>query len=166
MEIYKFKEDEVALLKEEVKVTGEIWKAEIILTNLNIILVTNIKEMLKVQDPKVEVISFENLKLFEGKPYITIKSNIAEIYLKDSEREITFKNRLALHNFVNTTTKAVTHQKINESKADKMKNVLILVNDNIELVQMSANILGSTLGTIAKSFGNTTGLFKIFKNKK
>ena len=166
MEIYKFKEDEVALLKEEVKVTGEIGKAEIILTNLNIILVTNIKEMLKVQDPKVEVISFENLKMFEGKPYITIKSNIAEIYLKDSEREITFKNRLALHNFVNTTTKAVTNQKINESKADKMKNVLILVNDNIELVQMSANILGSTLGTIAKSFGNSTGLFRIFKNKK
>ena len=156
MENYNLGPNEVVLYKGDVKLKDTSGSTELILTNINLVFINEIKKLFS----KEEVFTFEypiqSIKLYEGVPQIKEKGESVEIYLLETEIEIEFYSKTELHKFTNAAYKLLTGETSAQRGAKKIKDAISLVDDTlgINTVQITGNVLkNGIIGNITGSIG-------------
>lgn len=70
---YHLKADEANLFEAEVLVEGKQKDSELLLTNLNLVLVTRTKKLFSKEEMTTDIYPMNELKMYEGKPQIKQK---------------------------------------------------------------------------------------------
>ena len=162
MKNYQLREDEVVLYKGNVTLVDKQIIAQLILTNLNIVFISN-------ENEDVNVLSYpaDNIKMYQGVPQIKVKGNNAEIYLLSTEIELKFDSKIELHKFDSAALKLLTGKTAAERCADKVKTAINKGYEfadetlGIESKQMVGNAIKN--GGIKKSANVVGGIFGKFK---
>lgn len=168
MQYYNLGEDEVVLYKGEVcgKMFGE--QTQLILTNHNIVFITERKKTFQETAVSVKSYPVGDVKIYETKPQIKIVKTMVEVYLKTTELEFDFSSKLEQHKFVSAVTTLLTGKTAVERGAEKVKDTIDLVNDtlDVDIVKSAGDVVqGGLVGTISKGLGKL-GKTLFGRNKK
>ena len=158
---YILREDEVVLYKGDIMLVEQKDKAQLLLTNLNMVFITNTKKIIEEEKRTIEVYSVSDVKIYEGLPQVKAEGENVEIYLKNTEKEFSFVSRGECHKFISVITKLLTGKTGLERNAEKVKNTIDLVNETLEvdIVKATGNVVKSIMSPLEK-FG------KFFSGKK
>ena len=113
-------------------------KLEIILTNLNLVFIEKTKKVFSKEQVVVEVHPIGEIKIYNGIPQIKQKNTAAEIYFINEEKLVIFYSKHELHKFVNVVNRLLTGKSMAVRGADKVKNVVNLVDDTLGVNTMGA----------------------------
>lgn len=159
MENYKLLSNESVLYKGDVSLSSRKGgTAELILTNLNVVLMIKSKKSFFANiETEVEVYPVDTIKVYEGEPQLKQSDVELEIFFTTDEIKVSFNSKMELMKFKLTATKLITGKSIQERGADKVKGAINLVNntlgvDTVQTVKgvFENGIVGSVLGGFGK----------------
>ena len=156
MEHYTLQEDEVILYHGIVSLlpdgkkqkTSQNKKTEVesILTNLNFVFITKVKQLLKKEMVNVETYSISEVKFYRDNPHIIKKGKVVELYLKSCEKFIEFPNTKETKTFSDTALRLVS----GKSKfVRSVKNAQKEIQETNEALNIDIVDIASKAGTIA-----------------
>ena len=171
MENYKLRADEVVLFKGPVSFRDTLEPAEIIFTNLNLIVINKNKNMFEKQEETdvltaVEVYPVDSIKIYEGAPQVKTKDTTVEIYLLEKELAFRFESKKSLNQFCEAVTKLLTGTDATHRNAQKVKDTIALVDDTLGI--NSVQVVGDVLKNgVTKGLSGALGkIGNLFKTKK
>lgn len=166
---YELKEDEVVLYKGNVTMSGAKAMSKLVLTNVNIVLITEHKKLFSKGEITTDVYPLSNVKIYEQSPHIKAKSRNVEIYFITKEVIFTFESRMEAKKFVSEVTSCLTGKSTFERSADKVKKVIEVVDDTlgIDAIDMAKDIIkGTTYGQVSSTLQKgLDAIKKTFKKK-
>lgn len=171
MEHYNLQANESVLYKNHISYSkNRRASCELILTNLNLVIISTTKKAFSKPQTEVESFPIEEIKVYNEVPQIKAKETTVEIYLTSTEFTITFSSMIEAQKFTNTAYKLITGKSLASRGADKVKSAINLVDNTlgvstVETVKsvVEDGITGSILGGIGKKMtkgvrGVTKGL--------
>ena len=156
MKNYTMKPDEVVRYQGPVTLQTEKGNipAELILTNLNFIFVTEGKKFLWFK-PKAKVVAFakELVKTYKDAPEIKQSGTAVYISFANEDRIILFEEKKEARVFVINTWEIVTGKGIFERGLDKLKQALDLIDEKLDLniVQLIKDSITSGIPNAAQN---------------
>lgn len=169
MEHYDLDETEVVLYKGNVTLPNLKGDTQLILTNINLVLITRVKKLLAKEQVSVESYPMNEIKYYRDIPQVLRKGNLLELYFLHEEVEFSFNSSSDARKFVNATLTLLTNKTNFERKAEKVKSTISTLDNslginskNITTNLLANNVVGKTMGSIGKGI-KTVG--KIFKKK-
>ena len=170
MKNYELDEDEVVLYKGKVDLKERKGNTELILTNKNIVLATEIKKIFSKEEVFVDIYSVGEVKDYEGKPQVLKKGNLIEIYLLHEEVEFSFDSGSECRKFMDAVLKLITHKNKFERGVDKVNSAIASVDKSLGVnsKEIAGNIVTSGgVGKTAKVIGGVAkAIGSIKKSKK
>ncbi len=169
MENYKLEENEVVLYKGSAILDKEKGTTELILTNLNLVLITTKKKLFSEPEVTVKTYPMEQVKVYQNTPQIIRKDSKIEVYFLNGETEFSLTNNKEAKKFSSVALELVTGrntlERTFEKTVDKSKHAIGVVDDklgidSVDMVKKGAkNIdkIAKTINTIAhpiKALGN------------
>ena len=129
MSNYNLLADEVVLYKGIAKRPKfENGQVEVLLTNLNIVLIDTIDDIINV-----EVLPIATLKIYKGIPQVKHKGLNVDMYFTTGEQYLTFANRVEIHKLVKAIYELVTGKTQAERGVKKFKKGIDLVDETLEI---------------------------------
>ena len=172
MKHYTLADDEVVLFKSDgIKLSDNIdTSAQLILTNLNIIIVT--QSNIADEDAIIDVNSYpvDSVKIYKGVPQIKNAKSHVEMYLKGEEIELEFPDNKSAASFVKSATELLTGKTLFQRGMEKVRDTIGVIDDTlgIDTVEAATEITKAGIGGGLKNIGvaalSTIG--KIFGGKK
>ena len=142
MENYALQKDEVALYHGTVTIlangkqkTEKIKKAEteVYLTNLNVVFITKVKQVLSKAKSLVEVYGINTIKFYKDTPHIIKRGEIIELYFLDCEKFIAFTNNKEAKLFMDTALKLISGDSKFVRTVKKIKNEIEETNEKLDI---------------------------------
>lgn len=155
---YSLQADEAVLYRGSVTVPTEKGSAELLLTNINVVVSTASKKSL-FSKPETNVIIYpiKDIKIYDGEPQIKQKGYDVEIYFKNRELVVCFASKIELSKFKMAATKLLTGKSVQARGADKVKRTLNLIDDTLGVDVagtvkgvLENGVVGSVLGGAGK----------------
>lgn len=150
MRIYDFVENEIFLRKGKIRLNSEQYKVIYVLTNFNIILVSNVRPVVAVQDAKTEIIPLKSIDLINVKPHIERHGCVLYLNINNCERELIFYTNKEARQFKKAISKTLKGKKLKNAIYDKDARTLALLFQEIHLINGTA--------TLTKIFGKNVGV--------
>lgn len=166
MEHYQLQEDEVVLFKGVAKCKERRCKADVLLTNVALVLVLKKKKWfnpLAKAEISVETHPTDGIKVYKEKPQVIRKGLIVEIYAKSGEVTLQFAEGKDAKGFENAALEYLTDKGLLKRRLEKVKSTIECVDDTMGI---------NTVETVANVAKNKTGLSllgdvrSLFKRKK
>lgn len=156
MEHYTLQADEVVLYQSTCNNTSEI-----ILTNLNLILITKTKQLFASEKIETQSAPISTIKIYNNLPHIKQLGETVEIYFVDGETKLVLPSKSAAKKLTTAILDLVTGTTAAVRNAEKVKSAIGLADDTlgISTVDTAINAVERGLG------GAITKLFKV-KNGK
>jgi hypothetical protein len=125
MKNYELGADEVVLYKGSVTPVGIKGETQLILTNLNIVFITEIKKFLAKDEINVEVYPIEDIKIYKNVPQVkVVNDDIVEIYLTTTEKEFKFSSVDEVEKFVQEVKELLIRKPLGTRCINKVKDVI------------------------------------------
>lgn len=166
MDHYSLQNDEVVLYEGKVNLIGSQGNDELILTNINIVIITKIKKIFQKEQVEVKTFSVENVKVFNDAPQIKQSDTVVEVYLTDAEIKLGFDSKLTARKFVSKAVELITGKSTSVRGAAKIKGAVGLVDDTLGIDTigtiknvMENGIVRTALGGIGKKNHTQTKTF-------
>lgn len=156
MENYSLQSDESVIYKGDVSLIDKNGSTNMILTNLNIVLVTKNKKLFQKEEVEIETYPIEDIKIYDNVPQIKIEGDVVEIYFTSIEKKVRFYSKIELHKFVNAAVKLLTGKSMAKRGAEKIKSAVNLVDNTlgINTIDTVKNVIeNGVTGTILGAFG-------------
>lgn len=138
MEHYNLRPDETLLFEDSGSVTGTIFgaarnsqSADIILTNLNLVLVLKTKKMFSKTTYETAVFPLSQVKIYNGEPQIKQKGTAVGCYLINLELKLDLDSILKAKKFVTKSYDVLTSKSVSQRGAGKVKGAIGLVDDTL-----------------------------------
>lgn len=164
MEFYNLQEDEVVLYKQNVYSVDNKHASQLILTNLNVVIIT------KSNDRSLaEILPVNHIKIYKEKPQILPNGNLVEIYFLEKEISIEFYSKSELRKFITISTDLLTNTTKSERNAKKVKDVIKLVDDTLGIDSVHATsdaLKNGVIGQTSKILGQGIKSITKFIKKK
>ena len=151
MENYALQPNESVLYSDNVCYNPGNVSAELILTNLNLVLITTTKKLFAKEQVQVKIYPVSEIKIYNDIPQIKQKDHWVEVFLRAGEVSISFDSAREAHKFVNTAWRLITGKSAVERGSDKVKKMVGLVDNalGINTVETVKNTLeNGMVGTI------------------
>lgn len=138
MKDYELKPNEVVLYKGNVEMLNKKGSTLLVLTNLNIVFITNHKKFLGEEDILIEIYSVNDIKVYENTPQIKTLKNNVEIYFLSCEKEFSFKSKSELNKFTSASLKLLTGKSSVQRKAEKIKDTIDIIDNTLGIDTIGA----------------------------
>lgn len=139
MEDYSLQSNEAVLYKGEATFGSNRTRSELLLTNINIVVITKTKKLFSKEQVDLELFPVEEIKVYNDIPQIKQTDCKVEVYLTNTEITLSFDSKFAAHKFANAANKLITGKSMSERGAEKVKGAVNLVDNTLGI---------STVGTI------------------
>ena len=171
MKNYELSVDEVVLYKGNVIPLDTKGETQLILTNLNIVFITERKKFLAKDEIDVEVYPVDDIKIYKNIPQVKVENdNIVEIYLTRTEKELQFLNNDETKKFFREVKNLLIPKTKFEKCVEKVKDTIQIVDetlgiDSVDMVKSA--VKDGRAKSMCKTIGNgvVAGVNWI-KNKK
>lgn len=158
MAAYSLQSNESVLYKGNATIKDKKGKAELMLTNLNVVIVFTVKKgLFSKAEEFAEVYPVQEIKIYEGQPQLKQKGTALEIYFTNYELQIHFDSILEITKFKMAATKLLTGKSAQGRGAEKVKGTLNLINDTLGIDTagtikgvLENGVVGTVLGGISK----------------
>ena len=134
MKNYKLAPDEVILYKGNVLLQehkNNIIPAELILTNLNFIFISEGKKILFKQRQNIDCFAKEAVKTYKDTPQIKQKGDTVEIYFLKGERTIRFENKHEAYKFTFKALSLITGKTAFARNVEKVKKTVENIDETL-----------------------------------
>lgn len=156
MDYYKLQNDEVVLYHGPISlITSDKQRGncerEILLTNLNFVIVSKTKQLLKKERVDVEVYDAKTIKFYRDRPHIIQKKTIVELYFIETEKFIEFPNKKEAGIFCDNALRVTSGKSKLVRGVQKVKKEIAETNEalDIDIVQIAATTARVALGVAA-----------------
>jgi hypothetical protein len=174
MEDYVMQENEVELYRNSVGLRSirnsdipmkelHLGNHTLILTNVNVVLITKIKKMFKPEEVYITTDAVSNIKMYEGIPQVKQEDDEVKIFFTDQEMTVSFDTKSEARKFVAAAYELLTGQKATERGATKVKGAIGLVDSTLGIDTVGAvkgvmenGVVGSLFSGINKKKANNT----------
>ncbi|MBQ3047236.1 MAG: hypothetical protein IJD54_04225 [Clostridia bacterium] len=159
MENYKLQSNETVLFKGEVDLirgTKKI-KAELILTNLNLIFIIKSKKFFHTELEK-EVYDVKEIKIYDEKYQVIRKKKKVDIYMLSGEKFLEFQKEKQAKEFSNAVLRLVSGESKLVRGVKKVRKAVSETNDSldidvVEIAKKTANLAGEVAVAAATGAG-------------
>ena len=125
MKNYELNPDEAVLYKGDVTPVGEKGETQLILTNINIVFITERKRFLVKDEINVEVYPVGDIKIYKNIPQVkVVNDDIVEIYLITQEKEFKFPSTDEVQKFIHEVNELLIPKPFVSRCVEKVKGVL------------------------------------------
>ena len=144
MKNYQLQPDEIVFYKGKasIKTNGEDTACDLIVTNKNIVFITQGKKTLfNKSGIIVECFAINTVKIYKDTPQIIQNVKLVEIYFIKGEYEITFENKNEAHKFTSKALEAVTGKTAFVRGVEKVKKTIDTIDENlgVNVIDVAAN---------------------------
>ena len=156
MENYSLQSNEAVLYKGGVTFGYNKTSSELLLTNINIVIITKTKKLFSKEEVDLKNFPVEDIKVYNDVPQIKQNNCMIEIYLTNMEITLNFDSKFAAHKFADAANKLVSGKSMSERGAEKVKGAVNLVDDalGISTVGMIKSVVeNGVVGTVFGGFG-------------
>ena len=136
MKNYKLQENEVVRYRNPVTMQTEkgVIPAEIVLTNLNFIFITEKKFLWFKPKKRRQAFAKELVKVYNGAPEVKQKGNTVTISFTTEDRVITFDDKKTARKFVINAWTFITGKSLFEHNLDKLKIALDVIDEKFDFI--------------------------------
>ncbi|MDP4119982.1 MAG: SHOCT domain-containing protein [Bacillota bacterium] len=156
MEYYSLQSNEAVLYKGEATFGSNRTRSELILTNINIVVITKIKKLFSKEQVDLNNFPIEDIKVYNDVPQIKQNGCMIEIYLTNTEITLDFDSKFTAHKFANVANKLVNGKSMSERGAEKVKGAVNLVDDTLGIGivgTIKSVVENGMVGTVLGGFG-------------
>lgn len=145
MENYSLQSNEAVLYKGEATLGNNKKRSELLLTNINIVVITKTKKLFSNEQVDLKSYPVKDMKVYNDVPQIKQHGCMVEIYLTNTEITFDFYSKFEAYKFATAANKLVTGKSMSERGAEKVKGAVNLVDDTFGI---------NTVGTIKSAVEN------------
>lgn len=156
MENYSLKPDEVVLFEDDILIAGSKASSHLILTNINLVIISSAKKMFKKHEVSVFTVPVTDVKIYQGAPQVTQKKENITVYLTSCELNFSFLSTLKAVKFTGKITELITGKSAVARGSGKVKKAIGLVDDTLGINTMgtiSGVLENGIVGTLFKGSG-------------
>jgi hypothetical protein len=163
MEHYQLQEQEVVLYKGEAKSKEHRCQAEVLFTNLAVVLILKKRKLFAKAEISVETYPTDGIKFYKDKPQVIRKAEQVEIYTTSGETTLLFAGRVEAKRFENAALEYLTDKGALQRGLEKVKGTIDCVDNTMGI---------NTVGVVKDVATKKTGLSLLgdvknfFKRKK
>lgn len=132
----------------------------VILTNINLVVITKTKKPFSKEQVTVDVYPKENIKMYNDVPQVKQSGYDVEVFLTTTEVKITFVSKIEAHKFVSIAFDLLTGKTGGERGAAKVKGAIGIVDDTLGIdtvgtvkTVLENGVTRSVLGVFGKKIG-------------
>lgn len=163
MEHYQLQEQEVVLYKGEARCVERRCQAEVLFTNLAVVLILKKRKLFAKAEISVETYPTDGIKFYKDKPQVIRKGITVEIYTKNGEVTLEFFGSREAKRFENAALEYLTDKGVLQRGLEKVKGTIDCVDNTMGI---------NTVGVVKDVASKKTGLSllgdvkNLFKRKK
>lgn len=156
MENYSLQSNEAVLYKGEATFGNNKTRGELLLTNINIVVITKTKKLFSKEQVDLDIFPVEDIKVYNDIPQIKQIDCKVEVYLTNTEITLGFDSKFSAHKFANAANKLITGKSTSQRGAEKFKGALNLVDDTLGISTVGtikSVVENGVVGTVFGAFG-------------
>jgi hypothetical protein len=157
MDDYSLQSNEVVLYKGEAHFAHNKARSELLLTNINIVIITKTKKMFSKEQVDLQTFPVDGLKIYNDVPQAKRDDCTVELYHVTAEITLEFDTKSEARKFVDAVYKLATGKSKPERGANKFKGAVNLVDNTLGVDTLGAiknvvenGVVYSILGGVGK----------------
>lgn len=157
MQAYSLQPNEVVLYKGSATFANNKNSSDILLTNLNIVVITPVKKkMFSKPEMFVNVFPVEEIKVYQDVPQVKYAGQEVEVYLTQGEFRLYFSSKSDARKFVNVAYELITGNSMSKRGAKKVKGAVNMVDETLGIDAMGSLkhvMKNGVVNTVLHGFG-------------
>lgn len=159
MDHYILQPEEVVLFENSIFISESKATNHLILTNINIVVVSTTKKMFRAEEVSVTTYPVESVKIYNDTPQVSQKNGTVTIFMTSGELKFSLGSTRDATKFVNQMVSLITGKSAAERGAGKVKSAIGLVDNTLGI-----NTTGAIAGVLENGLVKT--IFKGIGDKK
>lgn len=156
MENYALLANESVLYKGEATFGKDRTRSELLLTNINIVVITKTRKLFSKEQVDLKAFSVEDIKVYNDIPQIKQSICMVEIYLTNMEITLNFYSKFEAYKFATAANKLITGKSVSERGAEKVKGAVNLIDKTLGINTVGtikSVVENGVVGTVLGGFG-------------
>lgn len=153
MEDYSLQSNEVVLYEGKATFGNNKTSSELLLTNINIVVITKTKKLFSKEQVDLKHFPVENIKIYNDVPQIKQHDCMVEIYFTNTEITLNFDSKFLAYKFANAANKLLTGKSVSKRGAEKVKEAMNFVDDTFGINTVGAIKSVVKNGVVGAAFG-------------